>query len=808
MFARFIRTLIIVLCLSPAALAIRPGEWKHQTEADFAAATLDHTVATNLGEVQLSLDTKELAQLEGDDSIVYDIARLPDGRVFLAVGPHGKLVQLDGEKVTTVAEYEGAQVFSLEATKAGLWVGVSGATSKLELRTGDKMEVKQTIELKDVRYVWDLLLLGQRMFIATGASGQVLAVDVDKKEPKPIIALDCEQDNVLCLGSDGAGRIYAGTDGDGLVYRLTPMNKGEKYDAFVIYDAPEPEIGALLVLPDGTVYAGTADAAQARPGRLEEASTEQKGHPEKLTKEPTEPKLPNIPPKPEPKPGDKPHPAEPNKAQAPAAPGSEVAEAKPQAPAKPTPEQYNELRDAVAARLEEARKSGRISMQAGSRSGPSGATVARLRNAAAGGGSTRRPGAAPTKEGNAIYRISADGFVREVFRESVMILRIVKADDTLLVATGNEGQLYRVSPDVGEVTILADLEPQQVPALFDLGKGEFLVGTANPGRIMKLTDAYAPAGTLTSITLDAKQISLWGNLQVMASTPKGTSVEIQTRSGNVGDPDAGSWSPWSDPQKIDPTGASYFKLLSPSARFLQYRLTLNSDGKASPSVISVALRYLMPNLPPTINSIKAEYAQNNSRGGPEGAEPQPKSVLKVDWEASDANADKLTYTLEAKPFATDAPYITIADKIDANSFDWDTRTMPDGRYTLRITASDAADNIPDQALSSSRRSDPVTVDNTPPDVGELAVKTDGKTATVSLKASDALSPIAEVRYALDSEKDWHLVLPEDLIYDSTLESVVVKMADLAPGRHVVTVRVADTQGNTRYVSQTFDIKAK
>jgi hypothetical protein len=211
-------------------------------------------------------------------------------------------------------------------------------------------------------------------------------------------------------------------------------------------------------------------------------------------------------------------------------------------------------------------------------------------------------------------------------------------------------------------------------------------------------------------------------------------------------------------------------------------------------------------MPPSITSIKAEYDKPKPRG--DGAEaPAPQTTLKVEWEAADTNTDALTYSLEARPFGSDAPWITIASDLTSANAEWDTRTTPDGRYTLRVTASDSADNIPTQALSATRRSDPITVDNTPPDLANLRITPAADSAAFTVDITDAASPIAELRYAVDSGDDWNLSLPNDLIYDSTSESVVVKIPDLAPGRHVLTVRATDAQGNTRYLSQTFEIKA-
>lgn len=791
---------LALLAIAGSALAVKPQQWVHQTEADFSAAERESVIATNLGEVELARGSKQLAELEGEDSILYDLARLGDGRVFAAVGPIGKIVQLDGEKLDVVAEYDGEQVFALAAVGNDLWVAVSGAESRLELRRGDEMKVAKTIALgESVRYVWDVLPTEKTLFVSTGTDGKVYAIDAGADEPKPTAILESTQKNILCLGIDGEGRIYAGTDGEGLVYRLTAKANGG-YDAFVLYDAGEPEIGAILVLDDGTVYAGTADSEQARPGRLAEAQTEKTGRPEPPADDAKEPTIPNVPPKPEPTDGEKPGGDKPTEPVTPApdvpdAPDTPKVETK---PLKPTPEQYQALRENIRERLETARNTGTIKMQA---------SPAMRRGGSGGGGSRsnrRTSGAATSKSGNAVYRISPTGFVKEVFRESVMILRITPMGQSLLVATGNEGQLYRVDPATEEVTILADLEPQQVPAMLTLGDGDVLLGTANPGRLVRLYDRYAESGTLTSEPLDATQISLWGKLQVMAALPEATVIKFQTRSGNVADPDAGSWTDWSKAHtiKLDGGASDYLDIASPNARFLQYRVTLESDGKATPKIVRIGMNYLVPNLSPKIASVKTEYAK--PKGGDDG--PVPLTELKVQWEAADANDDTLTYKLEAAPFGSDRPFVTIADDIAANEHAWDTRTTPDGRYVLRVTASDATDNIAAQALTTSRRSDPVLIDNTPPtlDAFDLAVADGVVTATA--KASDGLSPILEVRYRVDSAEGWELALPEDLIFDSTSESVVVRIPDLAPGAHVVTLRVSDTQGNARYASKTVQIK--
>ncbi|MEX0741808.1 MAG: hypothetical protein WD079_03360, partial [Phycisphaeraceae bacterium] len=349
-------------------------------------------------------------------------------------------------------------------------------------------------------------------------------------------------------------------------------------------------------------------------------------------------------------------------------------------PAAPTAEQYDALRDIVSERLSEARESGAVPMQ--QMPEPS-ARPAQTRRSG-GGTASRASASSASRQGNAIYRISPDGFVHELFRESVMILNIMQQNGARLVATGNEGQIYRLDPETEEVAILTDLDSQQIPALFKTAEGNVLLGAANPGILYELQSDFVTQGSLTSKPLDADQISLWGKFHLKAENLEETAVELRTRTGNVADPDLGTWSPWSAPQQIEFVGgrSAYLDVPSPSARFIQYQLTLRSANGATPTVYQVALRYLMPNLSPRLASLKADYTQAGGRAGNANQAPPARTTLKVEWEASDPNEDRLSYHLEAKPFGTDDPYITIAEDLTETTYDWDTRTVPDGRYIL------------------------------------------------------------------------------------------------------------------------------
>jgi hypothetical protein len=428
-------------------------------------------------------------------------------------------------------------------------------------------------------------------------------------------------------------------------------------------------------------------------------------------------------------------------------------------------------------------------------------------------GAARRPqpidtgGAGEARpEGNAVYRIDPNGFVTEIFRQDVLILAMVENNGALLLATGSDeqGQIYQVRPEADESLVLAKVDSKQILCLLPSRDGKIYMGMANEGSVASMSGGFASKGTYVSPVLDATQISRFGKMQLHGTLPPNTALTVATRSGNLKEAQDKGWSSWSE----ETPAAEYLPIASPSARFLQYRLTFNSnDGKATPVVEDLTIAYQIPNLPPKISSIRVAGAGAGSsepgEGASESASPPKRAPanpqLTVSWEASDPNNDNLAYALYFRRVGEE-PWILLKDKLTEATFDWNTRTVADGRYEVRVVASDAASNPPGQGKTASRISDPVLVDNTPPAIGDLKWKQLGAAIQVDLKAADRTSTVAAVEYSVDSNKDWQLVLPVDGIYDSPEETVTFSIANLPPGKHQVTLRATDVKGNEGFES--------
>src|SRR5205823_4300098 len=64
---------------------------------------------------------------------------------------------------------------------------------------------------------------------------------------------DSKATHLLCVALGPDGSVFAGSDGEGLIYRV-----GRDGKATILFDAPQAEIRTLLVTADGVLYAGTA----------------------------------------------------------------------------------------------------------------------------------------------------------------------------------------------------------------------------------------------------------------------------------------------------------------------------------------------------------------------------------------------------------------------------------------------------------------------------------------------------------------------------------------------------------------------
>lgn len=768
--------------LSLTLIGAGTAHWTHTSEADFKKGAFHNVVATSLGDLKLSRAVKTLLEQDPRVTAVYAMAEAPDGTIYAATGPQGIILQLKGDAVTTFLTLEDENAFSLLIDAQGrLLIGTGGEKGRI-LRVEKAGEKPTEVFAADgIQYIWQMRqTLDGMIYAGTGPTGQLWELKPDGSKS---VLFDSKENNILSLATDGHDTLYAGTDPNGLVYRINRKTK----EVFALFDAPESEISSLVLDSRGNLYAGTAQASEIEgaPGADMPGQADKTGRPEGAVEGLPLPSPAPNPPKPPENP--KPNPNEPDPLprlklsftapgeDAPPAPGGP-----PQTPAKNQPPKAKPMPPVP------------------------------------------QPGAMPNfpiapGTGNAIYRIDPAGFVSEVFRQPAMILSIIEKDGTLLVGTGGEGFIYQVDPQQDETQVVAKVDPKQVMAMLPAKDGRVILGLANVGGLAAMTSGFAAEGTFTSPVMDATQVSRFGKIHLQGSLPANTGLTIATRSGNLQEPTDKGWSKWSD----EAAAGEYWQIPSPAARFMQYRVSFTSkQGNSTAVVNDIDVAYQLPNLPPQIKSIRITGAGDIDSRGPgspvqvanfPGAVPPKEPVSgrmrTITWEAFDPNNDALEYTLHFRTGAK-GPWIILQDKLKEPLFQWDTRGVADGPYQIRVTASDVKANPRGEGKTASRVSDRVIIDNTPPVIGDVKFATNGKSVRIEARLVDRTSSIISADYAVDSKDDWQAVAASDTIFDSPEEAVSFAVSGLALGAHQILLRAADEYGNQAFESIQVTIEEK
>jgi hypothetical protein len=438
-----------------------------------------------------------------------------------------------------------------------------------------------------------------------------------------------------------------------------------------------------------------------------------------------------------------------------------------------------------------------------------------------------------------VYRQSPAGATIRFWRAPEKMINALAWEDpgNLLVGTGDKGAIYRLDAR-GTATRIVETEESQVLALCRAGAG-ILIGTANPGKVYRFGPGVEPAGTLTSKPFDAGNVAAWGRLGFTGTTPPGTEIEIRTRTGNTEKPDE-TWSDWSNPIQ-EPSGTT---IPSPTARFIQWQAKLAGRGNATPRLSSVTVAYRQENLPPRLqavdvnepgepivpgsadsgpdrvsvvlpNGLQAEFSR--PAAGPRPVRPDQvpwlRDVKVANWLAEDPNGDKLAFDLYVRG-EQENRWRPIAEEVPDQAHAFPTATFADGRYQLRVVATDRPSNPEQGALVDSLDSTLFLVDNTAPAITSLRVQRASENRlSVSASVADELSRVRSFEYSLDA-RIWSPVFPTDGIFDDQEEQFrfeidllafraearersarTGKAIDRAGGGETVFVRAADGAGN-------------
>jgi hypothetical protein len=355
------------------------------------------------------------------------------------------------------------------------------------------------------------------------------------------------------------------------------------------------------------------------------------------------------------------------------------------------------------------------------------------------------------------------------------------------VGTGVNGRIYTVDESHNDV-LMGDTEERQV-GVITFGTKQQFVTTSDPAVLHPVKGVGGTDAVWTSKPLDAGLRAHFGLLSWTASAP----LELSTRSGNTQQPDD-TWSAWSEPL-INPGMTR-----SPAARYVQIRARWNRDPQAILS--DVTLPFVTDNLRAVLTSLEVEKEKDEtvsdgsddigSSGGPVSGDADP--VVKLKWKVDNPDSDELRYRLQYR--LVGAPeWLDVLEPrrlLTKTQYDWDTADLPEGRYRVRVEASDELSNPPDRVKKHELYSNTIVVDNTPPAL--VTLEANGR--RISGTAVDGVGPIARIEMSVAGTGEWYPFFPRDGIYDQQREDFDVDASAFAPaGRAIISVRVYDQESN-------------
>ena len=451
---------------------------------------------------------------------------------------------------------------------------------------------------------------------------------------------------------------------------------------------------------------------------------------------------------------------------------------------------------------------------------------------------TGQPGSAAPRTADkattkgAVYRFDRDGGAEIIWESKDDVPYDIGVDaGGVTIATGNGGKLFRVTGDPVRTTLVARLGGQQITSMLAAGQARYYA-TSNPAKIFAASDDRATEGRYVSEVKDAGLAATWGTLSWRALAGGGTSVQMYARSGNTSAPDD-TWSSWTGPY-ARPDGDA---VQVPAARYFQWKAVLSATAmdKEGPSLSSVRIGYQQRNVRPRVTSISVlppgmVFQRPFQTGEPDiiglgdapadaripiyslplGSAPPPtpeagpalgrriyqKGLQAVTWKADDDNDDRLSYdafyrrveSTEWRPLrrATSEQVLT-----------WDTTSVADGTYVIKVVASDEPDHPRGQALTGALESDAFDIDNAPPAVTIVSLTRDGAMAIVVIDVRDSQSAIDRVEYAVDAGP-WRTLVPVDGIGDSRRGRYSLKIDAGVLGRTVI--RASDALNNRATVT--------
>ncbi len=262
------RSLLTLAALCTPLLAAAQGtrQWTVTRFEDFERGTPQNIAIRSDGRLEAAPALKPLASTTA--TYLWSVLPERNGSVLAGTGAAtggSQILRIDSKGTSSkVAEFKEQNVQALAMLPDASVLAATSPDGKLyRIANGGKPEVlfDPSTTAEKPKYLWSLAVeKSGDILVAAGAPAVIYRVSM-KPVSKPQVLFHSGDQHIrtLLLASDGT--LYAGSDGAGIVYRITADGK-----AFALYAAPKHEITSLALDPAGNLYA--AAVGDRRPPAL------------------------------------------------------------------------------------------------------------------------------------------------------------------------------------------------------------------------------------------------------------------------------------------------------------------------------------------------------------------------------------------------------------------------------------------------------------------------------------------------------------------------------------------------------------
>ena len=221
---------LIIWCAPLLALhAATTTTWEMSAYQDFIKGRFNGVSLDRDG--RLTLAPKLDSVFASGQSIIWSVAKAPDGTVYAGTGHRGRVYRIAPNGTSTLLwTADQPEVFALALDAAGVLYAATSPDGRIY-----RIEAEKAVEVFNPKskYIWSLAFANDgTLYAGTGDPANVYAID---RAGNGLLYYSTGQSHVTSLAIDAQGRLLAGSEPNGILYRILAKDKafvrrGERRD--------------------------------------------------------------------------------------------------------------------------------------------------------------------------------------------------------------------------------------------------------------------------------------------------------------------------------------------------------------------------------------------------------------------------------------------------------------------------------------------------------------------------------------------------------------------------------------------------